>query len=194
MKGEILLYCKLLKSKGTWREIANAANTTISKEAGIKEPSSEWKRRMLLCEHSPIRQLSIKAKWYDLMYWVSVHLVRHKFGIEHWVRSQRPDRLGVISDRNNQPQSAYIEHEIEANAQAIINISRKRLCSMAMPETREAWKEFLESFKENQPELYNVCVPDCIYRGWCYEFKSCGFHKTEKFKRKLEEYRRNINQ
>ena len=183
--------CNFIKTKGTWRDIANSANTTINKEEGIKEPSSLWKKRMLLCEHSPTRQLLIKAKWYDLMYWVSVHLVRHKFGIEHWVRTQRTDRTEF--NRNNLPQGSLVEHEIEVNAQSIINISRRRLCNSASKETREAWKEFLNSFKENQQELFNVCVPDCIYRGWCYEFKSCGYHKTDDYKKKLEEYRENIN-
>jgi hypothetical protein len=186
------MFCKFIKSKGTWREIANSANTTIHKEEGFKEPSSQWKRRMLLAEHSPIRQLLIKAKWYDLKSWISVHLVRHKIGIEHWVRSQRTDRTGIY--RDELPQGNFVEHEIEVNAQSIINISRKRLCNQASKETREAWQAFLDSFKDKEPELYSVCVPDCIYRSWCYEFKSCNYHKTEDFKRKLEEYRRNINE
>ena len=112
--------CNFIKTKGTWRDIANSANTTINKEEGIKEPSSLWKKRMLLCEHSPTRQLLIKAKWYDLMYWVSVHLVRHKFGIEHWIRTQRTDRTEF--NRNNLPQGSLVEHEIEVNEQSIINI------------------------------------------------------------------------
>ena len=184
---------EFLGKKGTWREIANSANTTIGKEAGDKEPSSSWKRRMLLCEHSPIRQLSIKAKWKDLMSWVSVHFVRHKYGIEHWVKSQRPDRLGVSYDRNDAPQSTLIEHEFEANAQAIVYISRKRLCKMAMKETREAWTAFLESIKESESELYEVCVPDCVYRGHCYEFKSCGYIKTLAYREQLLAYRDGIN-
>ena len=185
--------CKFIKSKGTWREVADAANTTINKDAGNKDPSPEWKRRMLLCEHSPIRQISIKAKWYELMYWVSVHLVRHKIGIEHWVRSQRPDRIGFELSRDNAPQSSLIDHEIEANAQAIINISRKRLCNMAMHETRAAWQAFLDSFKDIEPDLYAVCVPECIYRGWCYEYKSCSYHKSDDYKYRLEKYRKEIN-
>ena len=180
-----------LKTKGTWRDVADACNTTIRKEAGTKEPSSNWKIRMLRCEHSPIRQITIKWKWRDLFYWVSTHFVRHKIGIEHWVRTQRSDRTGV--DRNNAPQSAMVEHECEANAQAIINISRKRLCAGASPETRAAWKEFLETVKYEEPELYFSCVPDCIYRGHCFEFNSCGFHKTPEFQKRLKSYRGNIN-
>lgn len=182
---------EFIKRKGNWREVANSANTTIHKEKGLKEPSETWKRRMLLCEHSPIRQISIKAKWHELKYWVSVHLVRHKFGIEHWVRTQRSDRTNI--DRDNLLQSNLVEHEIEANAQAIINISRKRLCNCAAKETREAWIEFLDSFKDIEPELYSVCVPDCIYRGHCYEFKSCGYHKKIEFIDDLLKYRGDIN-
>jgi len=155
------LNIKFLGVKGTWREIANSARTTIGMEEGNKEPSSSWKRRMLLCEHSPIRQLIVKWKWENIMSWISVHYVRHKIGIEHWVKSQRPDRFGIKYDRNDAPQSTLVNHECEANAQSVINISRKRLCNMAMPETREAWRIFLEEVvKPNEPELYKCCVPE----------------------------------
>lgn len=177
--------------KGTWREVADYANVTIHKDEGLNEPSSKWKRKMLLCEHSPIRGLFFDFKWTDLKYWVSVHFVRHKIGIEHYVRSQRTDRTGV--DRDSLAQDSIVEHRICANAQAMINISRKRLCNNASKETKEAWMAILETIKEKEPEIYSVCVPDCIYRGWCYEYKSCGYYKTEDFKKRLEEYRKDIN-
>jgi hypothetical protein len=185
------MFVKFLGQKGTWREVANSANTTIHKESGEKEPSSNWKRRMLLCEHSPIRQLIFKWKWYNLKYWTSVHLVRHWLGIIHWVRTERTDRTGI--NRDELPQGNFVEHECEANAQAIINISRRRLCRQASMETREAWKEALEKIKNECPELYQVCVPDCVYRSWCYEFKSCGYHLTDEYKKALNEYRNGIN-
>ncbi len=181
-----------IKTIGSWRDVADAARTTIGMEAGNKEPSSNWKYRILLAEHSPIRKLNFNWIWFDLKYWISVHFVRHKFGIEHWVKSQRPDRSST-EDRDNSPQSALINHECFANAQAIINISRKRLCKCAMPETRDAWITFLIELAKTQPELFNACVPDCIYRGWCYEYKSCGYHLTNKFQKDLAAYRGNIN-
>ena len=98
---------KLLGIDGTWRAVANAANTTIHREDGTREPTSRWKRRMLMCEHSPIRKLKISWRWYDLKYWVSTHLVRHKFGIEHFV-GHRTDRTGI--DRNDLPQGNLVEH------------------------------------------------------------------------------------
>lgn len=181
---------KLLNISNNWQEIKNATMTTIGKQAG-KYPTSEWKRRLILSEHSPIRKLKISAKWEDLKYWVSVHITRHKFGIDHFVSTQRTDRTGV--NRDEEPQGALVMHEIEANAQAIINISRKRLCTQASLETRLAWQEFLLSFKDIEPELYSACVPECIYRGHCFEFNSCGFHKNELFKEQLKEYRKDIN-
>lgn len=178
--------------KGTWREIANSARTTVNKEEGVKTPSSSWKRRMLLAEHSPIRQLILKWKWREIPYYVSVHIARHWLGIVHFVRTQRTDRTGI--DRTTLPQGALVEHEIEANAQAMINISRRRLCSQASPETREAWRTALNSIQEIEPELYQACVKDCVYRGYCYEYKSCGYHKTEAFQKELAIYRKGINE
>lgn len=177
---------------GTWRDVADSARTTVNMEEGIGEPSSNWKRRILIAEHSPIRKIHISWKWNDLLSWVSVHFVRHKYGIEHWVRSQRTDRTGV--NRNDLTQSELIEHECEATAQAMINISRKRLCNCASKETIMAWKEVLESIKDKQPELYSVCVPECIYRGFCTEIKSCGYYKTKDYRNKLEQYRKGINE
>ena len=177
--------------KGTWREVANAARTTIGESIGYTDVASNWKRRMLLAEHSPIRKLVVNWKWYNLKSWVSVHFVRHKYGIEHFVQSQRPDRKGP--NRDDAPQSTLINHECEANAQAIINISRKRLCGQAMPETKDAWDEFLSALEVVEPELVRASVPECVYRGWCYEYNSCGFHLTSHYRKWLNEYRENIN-
>ena len=67
---------KFLKVLGDWRGVADAARTTIRRDEGEGEPSSKWKKRILLAEHSPIRKLCFNWKWLDLPYWVSVHFVR----------------------------------------------------------------------------------------------------------------------
>lgn len=173
--------------RGTWREVADAARTTVGLEQGRGEPSTRWKRQMLLAEHSPIRQLMLKWKWRGLKYWVSVHFVRHKIGIEHFVRTQRSDRTG--RDRNPLAQSATVDHECLADAQAVINISRKRLCRQASPETQTAWRSFLAATAGQEPELVGVCVPECVYRGFCPEMKSCGYSRTPDFQVALTRYR-----
>ncbi|MBN2302616.1 MAG: thymidylate synthase ThyX [Lentisphaerae bacterium] len=178
---------EFLTVRGSWREVADAARTTIGMEKGHKEPSSQWKRNLLLSEHSPIRQLVVKWKWTNLKYWVSVHFVRHKIGIEHFVSTQRTDRTGF--DRDQALQSALVSHECIADAQAIINISRKRLCRQASEETRTAWTLFLDELNKVEPELHNACVPECVYRGFCPEQKSCGYVHTKAFKEMLQSYR-----
>ena len=39
-----------------WLKIKKACMTTVSKQASDKEPSDQWKKRLLLAEHSPIRR------------------------------------------------------------------------------------------------------------------------------------------
>lgn len=182
-----MLEIKNTEIKGTWREVADSARTTIGLDVGEKEPSTKWKKQILLAEHSPIRQLQFKWKWNNLPFWVSVHFVRHCLGILHFVKTSRSDRTGI--NRDELPQNNPVDHECEANVQALINISRKRLCSQASRETREAWELVLEKVKEKDQTLASVCVPECIYRGFCPEFKCCGFINTIEYKNKLEEYR-----
>ena len=162
-----------MKSTDNWREVADAARTTVGMENGEGEPPSKWKRKILLAEHSPIRKLKIKWKWVDLSYWVSVHIVRHKIGIEHFVRSQRTDLTGI--DRSEKTQSAKVEHEVETNAQAMINVSRKRLCNQAADKTQKTWLYVVNRLQAYEPELASVCVRECVYRGFCPEMEPCGF-------------------
>jgi len=191
-KGDVGVKISWLRIKGDWQEVKDSAMTTIGKDAGTT-PTSEWKRRMLLCEHSPIRKLIVKWKWNDLSWWVQTHMTRHHVGVEWHVSTSRTDRTGVDRDRVGS-QANLISVEGEANAQAIINISRKRLCFQASKETRSAWIEFLNKLRYIEPELFRASVPDCVYRGHCYEYKSCGYYKTPDFENDLEVYRRGINQ
>lgn len=175
--------------KGTWRDVADACRTTINLDKGTGEPTDLWKRRILMCEHSPIRQLSIKGRWTNLPYFVSTHFVRHKFGLEHWVSSQRTDRRKDGVDRRFEPQNAPVMHEIEANAQALINVSRKRLCCGASVETQKAWRMVKEEISKQEPVLAKAMVRECVYRnGLCPEFYCCGYNKTPAFKKELAEY------
>lgn len=169
-----------------WQDIKNTTMNTIGKNKGAY-PSNEWKLNLLLSEHSPIRKLKISWRWEDLKYWVSVHLVRHKIGIEHFVSTQRTDRTGV--NRNSLPQDSFVNHECEADAQALINISRKRLCNCASLETRQAWQEVKNKIAEVEPELAQCMVKECVYRnGFCPEMFPCGYNKTKAFESELKDY------
>ncbi len=169
-----------------WQEVKDATMNTIGMNTG-KYPDSKWKKELIMAEHSPIRKMKFSWRWKDLPYWVSVHIVRHKIGIEHFVKTQRSDRTGI--DRNELPQGAPVSHECEADAQALINISRKRLCSCASKETREAWQLVKDEVAKVEPELASCMVKECVYRGFCPEMFGCGFEKTEQFKIEIENYR-----
>ena len=169
---------ELIDYQDNWQAVKDAAMNTIGKDTG-KYPSCEWKHKILLAEHSPIRLLEFTFVFRELPYWVSVHIVRHWLGIEHFVSTQRADRTGV--DRNNKSQNALVTHRIRVNAQALINISRKRLCTAASKETRLAWQLVINALAEKEPEIASVCVRECVYRGFCPELKPCGFSETGQF-------------
>lgn len=179
---------ELKRVKGDWEEVVDRARTTVGKEELGKEPGDKFKSKILLAEHSPIRSLIYCFKIRNLKSWVATHLVRHHVGIEKWVRTQRTDRTGV--DRNELPQGAEVEMEIEANAQALINMARKRLCTQASPETREVMQAMKDEVSKRDEFLARVMVRECVYRGFCPEMNSCNYDKTPQFQKELEEYRR----
>ena len=187
---------RIVDIRGTWRDVADAARVTVGMEEGINQPPSEYRRKMILCEHSPIREITVTAEWEDMPYWTAMHLVRHHIGCQPYVMSQRDDRqLGnqTHEGRKNAPQDAPVKFRFTFNVQAIISISRKRLCYGASKETRQAWEMFLNRLYDYEPELVDSCVPDCVYRGWCYEFKSCGWHRKRGFRELADLYRMGIN-
>lgn len=189
-------FIKRLEQVTSWKRVLNAARRTIGKQPLDKEPSNSWKAKILLAEHSPIRLLEYDWTWGDIMQWVTTHLVRHHEGVEKFVHSQRGDRRPLLEEynvksRNELPQGALNDMDMTANAQALIYISRKRLCSCASKETREAWKQVKEEIAKKDPILASKMVPECLYRGFCPEWmNSCGYSKTKKFEEDLKEYRR----
>ena len=183
---------ELLEIKGSYEQVANRARTTVSKEELGKDPSETFKRKILMAEHSPIRSLLYCFKISNLKSWVATHLVRHHIGIEKWVSTQRTDRTGT--NRDELSQSNEVTMEIEANAQAMINIARKRLCTQASPETRDVVQQMKNEIAKQDKYLSDVMVPECIYRGFCPEMWSCGYDKTDAFKKELEAYRNTIKE
>lgn len=184
-----------LEQVTSWKRVLNAARRTVGKEPLDKEPSNSWKAKMLLAEHSPIRLLEYDFSWKSIKQWVTAHLVRHHEGCEKMVHAQRGDRRAILEEygvtsRDELPQGALNDMDMSANAQALINISRKRLCSCASADTREAWKQVKAAVARIDPVLADKMVPECIYRGFCPEFlSSCGYSKTPQYQEALEKYR-----
>lgn len=199
--------------KADWIRVVNAARRTWGKAPIDHEPSDKFKRQILLAEHSPIRLLEYDFTIEDIRQFVTVHLVRHHEGCEKFVHTQRQDinpeiekitenvikvlkEAGLARDdwkeRDYMFQGSENDMDMTCNAQAFINISRKRLCiGCASPETRQAWEIVIEMLKEVDPILAEKCVPECVYRNFCPEIKRCcGYVNTEAYKKRLEEYRK----
>ena len=168
-----------------WNDIKETTMTTIGLDKG-KYPTSKWKTELLKSEHSPARLGEIRVKLWDIKYWVVGHLVRHHIGVEKFVTTQRTDRTGV--NRDELPQGALVNLELHMNFQAVISISRKRLCKCASQETQDAWIAVLKVINEVEPELVSLCVAECVYRGHCTEMFPCGYSESKHYRDYLEYY------
>lgn len=123
------------------------------------------------CEHSPIRTQLFWIEMYNIPTYVSVHFVRHKVGVEHFVQSNRTDRGGS----DDLTRMAPVNHGMLVNAQALIQMARKRLCHKADERTREVMNEIKRAVGREDPDLVPFMVPECVYRnGFCPELKPCG--------------------
>ena len=172
----------------SWTDVLNAARFTWRKSLKSGNPSIKWKKKIIKAEHSPLRCLMFNIDFYDIPYYVSVHLVRHVHS-QPFVSSSRPDVNEENSPRSEQKKTDPVNMRLFLNAQEIIHISRARLCNKAEDETRKIWNEVIKELRKIEPELANACVPNCIYRGFCPEFKSCGFVNSKLFQLKINDYR-----
>ena len=170
----------ILKIKGDWQEVVDDCRATVAKPPLGREPSSKWKREILISEHDPIRGIEVKFRWRDIPYWVAMHWKTHIWRSR--TNSQRNDRQTKY-DRNEAPQGQVVDFIGDANGQHLIDTWRKRLCYMASPETRGYAEDFKKTLWGHETELSNVLVPNCVYRCGCPESNGCGW-----FNRMVEKY------
>jgi len=135
-------------------------------------------------EHSPIRTqefiISMRVPAF-----VSVHFVRHKIGVEHFVGSNRADLGGDSKADRWTPTN----HVMKVNAAALIAMSRLRLCKKASEETQETMRLIRVAVGKVDHHLAKFMVPNCIYRnGLCGH--PCGAFK--KFSNETYHYYKEI--
>ena len=130
-------------------------------------------KSMYRAEHSPIRCRLFWVELRAIPIFVSVHLVRHKHGVEHFVQSMRDDLY--IDPTKVVDRETPVNHGMLINAQALIQISRKRLCLKAHRKTVAVWTKLRKAIREIDPDLANHMVPECVYRnGFCPELLPCA--------------------
>lgn len=170
--------------------VMNTARVTVWKDKLDREPSEKFMRDIYFTEHSPIRAKEYLVEITGIPSWISVHLVRHHEGFTPFVSTQRDDRHEAPIPRSEAPQGTPVNMDMVINAQAFINISRKRLCGMASPETRAVWQRVVDELRKVDPNLADCCVPNCVYRGGiCPEIgHSCKYNKSDAFKEAFAKY------
>ena len=176
----------------SWTDVLNAARFTQRKPLRSGEPSENWKKKIIKSEHSPLRCLMFNIDFYDIPYYVSVHLVRH-IHAQPFVSTSRPDIDGNQKPRNEQKKDDPVNMRLFLNAQEIINISKVRLCNKAELKTRQIWMNVVHELNKIEPLLAKACVPTCVYRNFCPEFITCGLAETELFSIKVNDYINNLN-
>ena len=136
-------------------------------------------RQLYQCEHSPLRAALWLIELDGVKTHVSVHLVRHKIGVEHFVQSNRADRGGDKEADRDTP----IYHTMLINAEALITMARKRLCYQASASTRYTMMQIQRAVAVIDSDLAEYMVPTCIYRGGhCPELRSCGNYITRGYR------------
>lgn len=179
----------VVEQETLWSRALDAARRTIGKEPLHKEPSKNWKAKILLAEHSPIKLVEYAIHFKNLRQWVGVHLLRHGFMLP-FIHSQREDRRELNCSRDELPQGSLNDQDFVVNAQTLINVSRKRLCRCASKETQEAWKAVKSEIEKFDEVVADKMVPNCVYSGFCRELKCCGYCHTKAFEEELEKYRK----
>lgn len=158
-----------------------ACSMTIDSESNMSL------ERIYRNEHSPMRTQIFKLAMLEIPTFVSTHFVRHNIGIiGHYCKTQRDDRIGE-TEGDSPDRWTPTNHGILCNAQAMINIARKRLCLTSHWATRQVMREIVEEMEFVDPDLAKRMVPECIYRGGvCHEDRICGKQKRIRHWKEVE--------
>ena len=156
---------------------------TVGKKlkSSTSDVDMEYRHKILESEHSPIREL-----WWGIRltipYFISVHIVRHHIGCNHYVSTQRDDRHPEREiSRDELPQGEFVSHLLSINAQELMFFMHKRLCNQADPLMRYVANLIKQEVLKVNPEFEGLLVPLCEYRnGKCTEMFPCEKAKTFK--------------
>lgn len=143
-------------------------------------PRLETWHKMLLSTHSSHRAVLYRVYIEDIPYFAHVYLIRHHLGIQPHVYSQRDDGGAELhSKRDSYPQGALISMCADINADALLQIARKRLCYKSHRVIQEVLRKIKISLIANGDKydqvLGNLMMRPCEwYPGYCSEPSSCG--------------------
>lgn len=160
------------------------------------------------CEHSLSYTQQFWIRIFDMPLYIATQFIRHSVGNVSFQLSCRDDRNGanvglttllselvdvaqnggnteaMISDIFSKvDRYTHVNLGMYINAQALINMSKKRYCGNASMESQVVFDLIADTVGDVDKDLANYLVPTCVYRnGLCPELKCCNFNKTSKYK------------
>ena len=156
-----------------WLNIKDACMQTISKQAKTTPPE-EWKRKLIISRHSPIRRGIISWKWENIPFYVMGHFVRHHVGCTPYVATSREDRTDI--PREERKQTDNVSMQMDANIQALIDMGEKRLCTQSDKVTREYMEALKDEIAKYDETIAWALAPSGIYKCGCPEkFGNCTY-------------------
>ena len=153
---------KLVSVDG-WDKAYFVARNCIGKtddNTELIEPPLEWKQRLLLSNHSPIRQVM-------LLFWVEIpnktqnHIVRHKTA-DFYVSTLRSDLTGAKDTDITRLTTRQVA--ISCNLESFISMCKKRLCRKSELETQKLFEKMVDAFIDAEPDLVGkeFFKPNCL--------------------------------
>jgi thymidylate synthase ThyX len=76
-------------------------------------------------------------------------------------------------DGDAAPRNTPVNMIYDVNAEELMTVANKRLCSKAAEKTREVVAEMCRLAAEVTPELKTLLVPECDRHGVCFEMYPC---------------------
>jgi hypothetical protein len=185
-----------------WRQVRLMARGTVGLEESLAPVSEKFKREMIASLHSPIREFRFVITFRDLPTYAAQQMSRHRIAslygdflteninptdVEHYVKTQRPDRTGAPRGSQNDP----VTYRITTNVQGLYDMSQKRLCFLAESATRSRWGIVRNRISELEPWIARNMVPTCVARGFCPEAKKCAekYDRSMHYQRALDVHR-----
>lgn len=189
-----------------WRKVLRDARTTVGKLEISVDPSKEFKRSILKSKHSPIRGLIFEVFFEGIPYHITQQFSRHHIAlesspnmqfcedihptdIEHFIQTSRSDRTG--KSRSERKQDDLVQYRFRANAQGLLDASKKRLCFASDKDAVKNWQLVKKGISDICPELAERMQPECVCSGFCPEdkrFISCKYTETKEYKTNRENY------
>lgn len=195
------MHVELIGQVGSWRAVADAARTNkhIGKGfgrltvIGTAEPYIHKSGRsetvsVVRCDCGNIKHVRNCSLTSGLT--LSCGCLKRETTIANkwFVDSQRNDRQSDY-DRNAARQDTPVMVTCIINAEALMFISRRRLCGKADQQTHAVWLAVIDAVSKVDPVLASCCVPECVYRGFCPEFKPCKYNYSVAQNMDIVEYR-----